>query len=70
MSMRLVFGYKHVQGVPMCPCADPGNYLSLEQDEDDPLHLRFQCWCGRTVEAHMDDKKELDELLALNRVKV
>ena len=27
---RLVFGYRHVTGLPRCPCADPGNYQARE----------------------------------------
>lgn len=64
-TWRLVFGYRAVEGVPVCPCRD-GNSVSMEQDTSDPLHLRFRCWCGRTIEAHMDDQRELDDLLAQN----
>ncbi len=61
---RLVFGYRHVQGVPSCPCADPGNYLSMEQSTTDPMAVRFTCWCGRTVTGTCDTQAELDALLA------
>lgn len=65
-NWKLVFGYRHVLGVPMCPCADPGNYLSMEQDPEDPLHVRFRCWCGRTIEARMEDQAEFDAFMAEN----
>lgn len=61
---RLVFGYRHVQGVPMCPCADPGNYLMMEQSVTDPMNVRFRCWCGRTVNGRMESQEELDGFLA------
>lgn len=61
---RLVFGYRHVTGVPLCPCHDPGNYLKMEQRVDDPLAVRFTCWCGRTVTGRCDDQAELDTFLA------
>lgn len=67
---KLVFGYKTVTGVPRCPCGDPGNYLSMSQSEVDPLNVKFQCWCGRTIVATMDDQAELDEFLAKNGVTV
>lgn len=65
---RLVFGYRSVNGVPTCPCADPGNYLSMEQSTSDPLAVRFRCWCGRTVDGRCDDQAELDDLLTKNGV--
>ncbi len=61
---QLVFSYRHVQGVPTCPCADPGNYLMMEQSTDDPMAVRFTCWCGRNVTGRCDDQAELDALLA------
>lgn len=67
-SHRLVFGYRHVVGVPYCPCGDPGNYMSLEQSMSDPLDVLFRCWCGRTLKGHMDTTAELAELLAKNGV--
>lgn len=65
-AWRLLFGYQHVKGVPLCPCADPGNYLMLEQRTDDPLAIRFRCWCGRTMDGTYDDQAELDDLLRKN----
>lgn len=65
---KLLFGYRHVSGVPLCPCRDPGNYLMAEQRVDDPLSVRFTCWCGRTVTGRCDDQAELDALLKQNGV--
>lgn len=61
---RLVFGYRHVAGVPTCPCANPGNYLMMEQSASSPMDVRFTCWCGRTVVGSCDSQAELDALLA------
>lgn len=61
---RALFGYKHVSGVPRCPCADPGNYMAMEQSTSDPLDVRFRCWCGRTMKGRMDTPEELAEFLA------
>lgn len=61
---RLVFGYRHVTGVPRCPCGDPGNYLSMEQSTTDPMDVLFRCWCGREVKGRMDSQAELDSFLA------
>lgn len=63
---RLVFGYRHVQGVTRCRCADPGNYLLMEQRIDDPLEIRFRCWCGRTIAGRMDSIDELAKFLEKN----
>lgn len=65
-NWKTVFGYKHVSGVPRCPCADPGNYMAMEQDKDNPLVVRFRCWCGRTCKGTMDSQDELDNFLAKN----
>ena len=63
-EFRLVFGYRSVHGVPSCLCADPGNYLMMEQSTVDRLVVRFTCWCGRTVDGRCDDLDELNALLA------
>jgi hypothetical protein len=65
---KLVFGYRHVQGVPKCPCNDPGNYMSMEQSTTNPLQVRFRCWCGSTCKGTMDDQLELENFLAKNGV--
>jgi hypothetical protein len=67
---KLVFGYRHVQGVPPCPCRDPGNYMSMEQSTDNPLKVRFRCWCGSTCNGTMDTQEELNEFLRKNGVAV
>lgn len=61
---KLVFGYQHVTGVPYCPCADPGNYMLMEQSTSNPLVVRFRCWCGSTMNGSMDTPEELAEFLA------
>lgn len=66
---KLVIGYRHFQGVPTCPCNDPGNYLMLEQSETDSLDLIFTCWCGRTAKAHMESLEELNAFLIKNNIK-
>lgn len=66
---KLVVSYRHFQGVPTCPCRDPGNYFMLHQSETDPLDLIFTCWCGRTAKAHMDSLKELNAFLIKNDIK-
>lgn len=58
MNATTLFGYRHVQGVPPCPCSDPGTYMMLEQIADDPLACRFRCWCGRTLGVTFDDLDE------------
>lgn len=63
---KLIFGYRHVSGVPRCPCGDPGNYLMMEQSASDPLSFRFTCWCGRTIKGKADTKEEFDKLVSLN----
>lgn len=63
MTYRLIFGYRHVAGVPLCPCRDPGNYLSMEQSTEDPMAVRFVCWCGRAMTGHCESQAELDALL-------
>lgn len=60
----LVFGYQHVSDVPYCPCGDPGNYLSMEEDSEDRLKFRFRCWCGSTMGGSFDSEAERTEFLA------
>lgn len=59
----IVFGYRHVVGVPPCPCRDPGTYLAMEQPGDDPLDVVFRCWCGRTNQARFDSMAERIDFL-------
>lgn len=54
----LTFGFRHVDGVPTCPCRDPGNYMALEQCGSDPLDGLLRCWCGRTVQVRFDSLDE------------
>lgn len=61
--MSVVFGYRHVAGVPPCPCRDPGNYMAMEQPGDDPLTVLFRCWCGRTMPAAFDSIEERGDFL-------
>ena len=58
--MSVVFGYRTVHGVPLCPCGDPGNYLALESDEEGDL---FRCWCGRTMRVTWDSPEERSEFI-------
>lgn len=60
-----LFGYRHVSGIPLCPCRDPGNYVACEQGTD-RLSFLLRCWCGRTCEGTWDDEKERAEFLAAN----
>lgn len=66
---RLIMGFRHVQGIPLCPCRDPGNYVRAEQSLTNPLLIRFTCWCGRTVNATCEDLSEVDELVTSGRIK-
>lgn len=66
--MIVVFGYRHVTGVPLCPCRNPGNYLCMEQPGDDPLEVVVRCWCGRTNRCVFDSMEERAEFLATNGV--
>jgi hypothetical protein len=52
---RVVFGYQTVTGVPKCPCGDPGNYLSMTNDD---LGDTLECWCGRTMRIKFDTEEE------------
>lgn len=64
--MRLVFGYRHVSGVPNCPCNDPGNYMMMEEDDNNPLSFRMRCWCGSTIRGNFDNQAERDEFVGAN----
>lgn len=68
MSDKVLFGYQHVTGIPYCPCGDPGNYMMAEQIGDNPLHVRFRCWCGSKNEGFFDDAAERAEFLKKNGV--
>jgi len=59
-----VFGYRHVVGVPTCPCQDPGNYMMLEQLGEDPLECRFVCWCGMSINVTFTSQQERDDFVA------
>lgn len=67
---RLLFGYTHVLGVPLCPCRDPGDYLLAEQSTIDPHDIRFTCWCGRKVTGRVDSLDEIQTLVTEHRVNV
>lgn len=61
--MVVLFGYRHVNGIPLCPCGDPGNYMMLEQTGSDPLQVQFRCWCGATMKCTFDTLMERDEFM-------
>lgn len=65
MTAGTYFGYRHVSGIPLCPCRDPGNYVTCEALTD-PLAFRLVCWCGRSIQGTWDD--EADKLAFLQRV--
>lgn len=69
-TWTLLFGYRTVKDVPLCPCGDPGNYMMMERSVADPLVVRFSCWCGRTMNATMDDVDELREFLRKHNVEL
>lgn len=62
-----LFGYRHVTGVPMCPCGDPGNYMMLEQVGLDPLVCQFRCWCGARLAVTFESLQERSDFLAAHR---
>lgn len=59
----LLFGYRHVGGVPRCPCGDPGDYMMCEQG-DGPLDFVLRCWCGATLRGTWDDEQDRATFLA------
>lgn len=67
MSWQPLLGYGTITGMDRCPCND-GNHISVEQDTDDPLHLLFRCWCGRTREGHADNIAEVQRLATTRSV--
>lgn len=67
--MSLVFGFRHVQGIPSCPCGDPGNYACMEQDDSDPLSFTIRCWCGGKLGGRFDNDEERAAFLRANGVK-
>lgn len=62
--MTVLFGYRHVNDVPLCPCRDPGNYMMMEQPGDDPLDCRLRCWCGRTCRVTFDSLDEREKFVS------
>lgn len=65
---EVLLSYGHVHGVPRCPCADPGNYMSVERSKSDPLALLFRCWCGSTMKAQAENVEEVERLVATRRI--
>lgn len=59
-AVTVVFGYQFVSGVPKCPCADPGNYMCMETDEQGD---KLVCWCGSTMRIRFDNKEERDAFI-------
>lgn len=66
--MTVIFGYRHVDGIPLCPCRDPGNYVALEQPGNNPLEFVLRCWCGSTMKGSFDDMSEREQFLKANGV--
>lgn len=62
----VAFGYRMLEGVPRCPCRNPGNYAMLELSTTDPLLGRLRCWCGSTCGVTFDDQADLDSFLLKN----
>lgn len=65
MAGSIYFGYRHVDGVPLCPCRDPGNYVACEGGND-PLAFTLRCWCGRSISGTWDDEAEKLAFLQAN----
>lgn len=61
--MSVVFGYRNVADIPLCPCHDPGNYVALETDDEGDL---LRCWCGRFMRVTWDSPEERSEFIAKN----
>lgn len=59
----VLFGYRHVNGVPLCPCRDPGDYMMCVQGPG-PLDFTLRCWCGSTMGGQWDDEAERKAFLA------
>ncbi len=64
--IRVLFSYRHVSDVPLCPCGDPGNYMMAEESIYDPLSFVLRCWCGSTCNAKFDSMEERTEFLIKN----
>ena len=70
-GVEIIFGYKHVKGLPKCPCNDPGNYMMCEQrDPNRPLEVVFRCWCGNALECKFDSDLERKLFMKKNGVKI
>lgn len=65
-DLQVLFGYRHVKGIPLCPCKGPGNYAMMEQRTKDPLECHLRCWCGRTLKVTFSDMAEREEFLEMN----
>lgn len=64
MVGEVLFGFTHVSGVPLCPCKDPGNYLSLVcVDTSKPLECKLTCWCGRSAKVVFTSLMERAEFI-------
>ncbi len=63
---KVLFSYRHVSDVPLCPCGDPGNYMMAEQSIYDPLDLTLRCWCGSTCRGRFHSIEERTEFLIKN----
>lgn len=63
MADQVLFGYRHVSGIPLCPCRDPGNYVACDSDTTNPLAFTLRCWCGSSMKGAWDD--EADKLAFL-----
>lgn len=68
VSGTVIFGYRHVVGLPVCPCRDPGTFMALEQPGPDPLDFVARCWCGATLKGRFDSAAERAEFLTSNGV--
>lgn len=64
---EVLFGYRHVTGVPKCPCNNPGNYMMCEQGPG-LLHFLMRCWCGSTLKGTFDDEAERTAFLESNQI--
>lgn len=60
----VLFGFRHCSNVPLCPCRDPGNYVSLEQEGDDPLRCQVRCWCGSKMAVTFSSLQEREQFIA------
>ncbi len=59
---EVLFNYRKVTDVPLCPCNNPGDYMMFERVRD--LNCLFRCWCGKTMKATFDTEEELAEFIA------